>query len=58
MNKTFLVNFFGSLRCKGPGEIIVKIKFQKSWAGRRYVSLTYGFATYPKVGPRATVGTL
>jgi hypothetical protein len=52
------VNFFGSLRCKGPREIIVKIKFQKSWAGRRYVSLTYGFATYPKVGPRATVGTL
>jgi hypothetical protein len=35
-----------------------KVKFQKSWAGKRYVGPTCGFAASPEVGPGPTIDIL
>jgi hypothetical protein len=58
MSMTFLMKFFGGLRCQGPGEIIIKVKFQKSQAGKRCVGPTCRFAASPEVDPGATVDIL
>jgi hypothetical protein len=34
------------------------VKFQKSWAGKRYVGPTCGFTASPQLDPGATVDTL